>query len=668
MRYETGYNTNVYSESLELCVFYNVHIFSILQKIQQTIGNMNKEFFITILKKAIYASIAGILAIVLGGQTAWGQEIVVNPPGGDTDAVPLLTKALKQAREKGISTIRINPGIYHVYPDMAQECYIHVSNHDHGLRRTALPIWDMKNLTIEAEGAILLAHHQAFIPVTVYDSKNITIKGLAIDWAEPLHLQGQVESVDRATNSFVAVMQHPERIVVKNNKIYHGQFDKKLFCSKRLLSPWQLTPYKEWIQDTEWTHWIDSKDGSVLNSRRQPNIRDWDYGKNGRPSVVENLGNGRFRFTHTVPQLPEVGYVFVAKGMFSPNRTSPGVHLMNAEEVVFNQLTIHHAGGMGLIAQRCKNVTLDRMRVAPAEGSGRWVSTLAEATHFNLCQGKIVIKNSTFEYMLDDATNVHGVNVLVVAQSSSRSVVAELKHFQQYGLEFARPGERLRFSEQRNLEAYGERRVESVRYINEMRFEITFTEPIEGFLRPGTTMDNLDCQPDLFFIGNRVANNRARSLIFSTEGKVIIADNHFEHPVSEAIKVLGDANFWFESGQVRDVTIKNNVFISRSPECYVMEFGPEETGLLEKSNAPFHSNIKVINNEFYVASPKIIQAHRVDGLEFSVNTIRASKWYVPDSRGKSINIERCSNVSVSGNTVEVKGLKLEYNISVNNSK
>jgi hypothetical protein len=101
---------------------------------------------------------------------------------------------------------------------------------------------------------------------------------------------------------------------------------------------------------------------------------------------------------------------------------------------------------MGLIAQRCKNVTLDQMRVAPAEGSGRWVSTLADATHFNHCQGRIVVTDSTFEYMLDDAINVHGVAVPVVSQSGPKSIVGELQHFQQYGLEFARPGERLRFS------------------------------------------------------------------------------------------------------------------------------------------------------------------------------------------------------------------------------
>ena len=109
---------------------------------------------------------------------------------------------------------------------------------------------------------------------------------------------------------------------------------------------------------------------------------------------------------------------------------------------------------------------------------------------------------------------------------------------------------------------------------------------IRSYYGSGTTMDNLDCQPDLVFTGNRVANNRARSLIFSTQGKVLIADNHFDQPVNEAIKVLGDANFWFESGPVSDVTIKNNVFISRSPECPVFEFGPEEDGLPEMANVP----------------------------------------------------------------------------------
>lgn len=144
----------------------------------------------------------------------------------------------------------------------------------------------------------------------------------------------------------------------------------------------------------------------------------------------------------------------------------------------------------------------------------------------------------------------------------------------------------------------------------------------------------MDCQPYLIFTGNRVTNNRAHSLLCSTAGKIRIANNCFEHPVGENIKVLGDASFWFESGAVRDVTIENNVFLSRSPSAYVLEFGPEEKRLKESGN-PFHSNIRVLNNEFYLSSPKLIQAPRVDGFEFRGNMIRASKRHTKGRPRKS---------------------------------
>ncbi|MCB1091528.1 MAG: hypothetical protein KDL87_08350 [Verrucomicrobiae bacterium] len=595
-------------------------------------------------------------ALALGAAQA--REIVIDPPGGDQDAVPLFVRALERAKAEGISAIRIKPGDYHIHPDMAPERFVHVSNHDHGLRRTALPIWEMEGLTIEAEGARLLAHRQAFIPVTIHDSKNITIKGLTIDWAEPLVLQGTVESVDPGSNSFVARMEHPERVVVRQNAMYYGDFNQAAFLGNRPSALWQMMPHQQWVQNPDWTHWIDSKDGTVLDTRRQKSIRGWDPGKK-RAATVEKVGDDRYRFTSALPYLPKPGHVFVSKGMASPNRMSPAIHLRNSVNAVMSGVTIHHSGGMGLIGQRCENVAIERMRVTLPEGSGRWVSTLADATHFNLCKGSIVIKDSVFEYMLDDACNVHGVSAPVVAQTGPRTVCGELGHFQQAGLEFARPGERLRFSKQSDMVAYGERTVESCRFINATRFEVTFSEPVEGFVKPGSFMDNLDCQPDFTFTGNRVANNRARSLIFSTAGKVRIADNHFEHPVNESIKVLGDANFWFESGPVRDVTIENNVFIARSPMAYVLEFGPEEPRSAKGIDVPFHSNIRVVGNEFHLASPRIMSAHRVDGLEFRENVIKASKWFVPGGRAKSLQIERCKNVTISGNTVNVAKLNLE---------
>ena len=39
----------------------------------------------------------------------------------------------------------------------------------------------------------------------------------------------------------------------------------------------------------------------------------------------------------------------------------------------------------------------------------------------------------------------------------------------------------------------------------------------------------------------------------------MVEDNHFHNP-GAAILIAGDANYWFEAGAVRDVTIRNNHF------------------------------------------------------------------------------------------------------------
>lgn len=66
--------------------------------------------------------------------------------------------------------------------------------------------------------------------------------------------------------------------------------------------------------------------------------------------------------------------------------------------------------------------------------------------------------------------------------------------------------------------------------------------------------------PELIFRNNVVRNNRARSILVSTPRKVIIEGNTFSSMMS-AILFEGDMDHWYESGAVRDVTIRNNKFL-----------------------------------------------------------------------------------------------------------
>ena len=69
---------------------------------------------------------------------------------------------------------------------------------------------------------------------------------------------------------------------------------------------------------------------------------------------------------------------------------------------------VHHAAGMGFLAERCENVTLKRFDVTPSPGTGRRSSAAADAAHFVNCGGKVALEGCRFENQLDDGLNVHG--------------------------------------------------------------------------------------------------------------------------------------------------------------------------------------------------------------------------------------------------------------------
>jgi len=70
-------------------------------------------------------------------------------------------------------------------------------------------------------------------------------------------------------------------------------------------------------------------------------------------------------------------------------------------------------------------------------------------------------------------------------------------------------------------------------------------------------MENLSWIPDLLFRNNQVLCCRARGILISTSGKVVIEQNYFKMSGSP-ILIAGDANYWWESGAVKDVLIQNN--------------------------------------------------------------------------------------------------------------
>jgi hypothetical protein len=544
---------------------------------------------------------AGFLWLGLVVASASG-EVVVRAPAEGADAVPAIRAALAQAARDGAKIIRFEAGDYHLFRTEAEEQFLHIANHDDGLRRIAIPLRGWQGLRVEGGGARFIAHGH-LIPFSLEDCRDVVLRDFRIDWAEPFFLQATVTTVDAAADAFEVEPRPESRAQLVDGQLLFGAGDRR--------------NREGWWQNIEWSYWIDPATGAA--AAVQPVVALW----NARRQVAaraEAAGEGRFRLTHAAVPLPAPGSVLISKGNREENRISPAIRVSRVADLVVEDVAVHHAGGMGLIVERTENVTLRRFHVTPPPGSTRLVSTTADATHFVDCRGEILVEDCRFEAMLDDAINVHGVYGLVEELIAPDTVAVRLHHFQQLGLDFAEPGDVLRFARRDTLLAYGERTVRAVRRVNAQRLEIAFTEPLDGFLQPGSCIDNASWQARLVFRRNVVRNNRARSVLVTTGAPVLIEDNVFERPSMSSILVEGDTHFWHESGAVANLTIRRNVFTGLHPSAALLRLRPMQPGET-RVLPPYHRHVTIEDNTFRVAQPLVLEAARVGGLIFARNRI-----------------------------------------------
>ena len=91
-------------------------------------------------------------------------------------------------------------------------------------------------------------------------------------------------------------------------------------------------------------------------------------------------------------------------------RYNPGFTLADCRGVEIRNVNLYHCGGMGVIAQRSRDIELRKLVIVPSPGKGRMISITADATHYVNCGGYIRMIDCVFENQKDDATNIHGMS------------------------------------------------------------------------------------------------------------------------------------------------------------------------------------------------------------------------------------------------------------------
>ena len=518
-------------------------------------------------------------------------------PTGE-DATPFVIQALKDCRATKATKLVFAKSTYNFEPNFASEKYVFVSNNDEGLKRFVFDLSGMTDLEIDGQGSKFI-FNGFLCPFLLEDSKKIAIKNFSVDFKRTFHSEGIIVGAYKDSLDIAFSAAYPYS--VNNNKL--------MFTGDQVIGKDNGGEPKK----VTFPFWHLLEFDAV---KREPVQTAFDY-LNVQNMVVKGLKPGVVRIFF--PRLKgTVGNTLIFN---ATDRLVPAFTISDTENVNFSNVTIFHAGGVGIIAQRSTNLFLDSIKVISAPG--RMVSTAADATHFVNCAGKITLQNSTFESMMDDATNIHGIYVKIIKIISPKEVVVKLIHYQQFGFDFLAPNTKIEITEAESLIAYGENTVLKSERLNKEFTKITLSTQLSEKVKVGDVIAASGKYPEVLMKNCTVQKNRARGILLGSRGKIVIENNYF-HTQCAAINLEGDGRFWFEQSGVRNLTINNNTFdncnygFMLGLGVIMVSSGIEEN---KKEDSRYNRNIMIENNTFKIFNPCILKMYSVDNLTFRNNKI-----------------------------------------------
>lgn len=577
-----------------------------------------------------------LLAWLISGSAAAGVKVIHVADYTDRcdtlDMTPFIYTLLEELPADQPVKVVFPKGTYHFRPEFAAGKYHCITNHDNGFRHFAFPLTGRRAIEIDGGGAEFIFHGR-IIPFLIEDSHDVILRNFTIDWEIPFTLEGKIVTTDAERSAVEIEIPDAFGYAFENGKLVMRAegWEERILGENIVFDP--RTGATAYRSDDYYIPKPDNFD--IPATRKAP----------GRYEL-------RTRFARA---MPPVGSILTFKGVFTQNRHSPAIHAITSSGVRIEDVTIHHCGGMGLVAEKTDGVTVRRLSVVLREGSPRMITTTADATHFCNCRGRVLIEDCTFENMLDDAANVHGSYVRVMKIETPEKVVARINHPQQAGYEFAASGDEIDVVDGQTLLPKCALKVRAVERINEHYIRITFTDPIADKLTPGDGLENMSWYPELIFRNNIVRNNRARSILVSTPRRVVIEGNTFSSMMS-AILFEGDMDHWYESGAVRDVVIRNNRFLDGTyggtdfPTIFI---NPHQKKTVD--GQPYERNIRIEGNLFRTFNEQLLRAKSVGNLIFRDNTIELSETYKPWNDLPTLDIRQSEGVVIKNNRYRKPG-------------
>ncbi len=540
-------------------------------------------------------------------------------PNDGINDTPAIVAAIEACKNRKGTKLVFAPGRYDINAEAKPQ----------GRRRQpSLKIENINNMTIEGNGAELIGCDYS----TMFHfsrCRNIAINNLTVDWDPVPFTQGKVVAV----NSSYVDIEVVAPFTAQAGRRTEG-----------------LLGYDPHLQRM---------------ARRYTDHYQKGYEKTSeivRPGVMRLFIGRQDRFAGSLP--PVGKYIIVRHQIYNYQ----AFEFFHCNKVRIENVNIYSNPGMGVIGRFSRDFLLRRLNVMIRPGSGRWMSSTADATNFGSCRGTVVMENCLFEGMGDDATNINAGHYQVVAERLDDKKLIIGCGPRDRHVTLPQIGDRLELSGQ-DLVPYATVAVKSVKSEGkEKTFVVELSDKLPERTGKGDIVGNASACPSVRIRCCTVSSSRARGFILKTRDAVI-ENCTLQNVSASAIVMNTDLTAWWESVGSHDVIIRNNRFIDcRFERAYVSGVIECLAGLTGQEAAGIHRRITVENNIIQGTDGNAIRIGYADGAEIVNNVIdNANKEaiFIHNSRNVRVTGNKVTNSSVGlgiGDGCEAATIKTEDNI------
>ena len=531
--------------------------------------------------------------------------------GIDNNASVFVVKALEEMKHDGGELV-FEKGEYHFYTDGTYVGDFVTSNSGSGVKHVAFPFVDAKNITVDGNGSLFVVHEGVF-PFLMYRAENITVKNFTMDTFLLPYCEFDVVSKDN--DGFeIKIDKNITPYKIEDGHVVFLREDKILTTADRKLSLHAVAVHK--------VMYLFAGDSTASTENLPAQFMLTDAEDRGETIYFKYRDDNPSKCFYEIGEAMTINLEEKRERHCFFTGYSDGITIENA--------TVRRGGGMGVLGMVTDNITVKGFKTDTSY-HGNLFSLTADAMHFINCSGKLEITDCDISAFMDDVCNIHGT-YNIVENLDGNNLFVRYGHEAHAGQCQYINGDILDIINNETLEKVAEARFVSCEIISEdkmkLRLELDFINGREN-VKNGFFVENPGRMPEVLVKGNRLG----KFPHFRISGaKKMVCEDNFMYDFQVAFYVCDLAVYWYESGRVRDLTIRNNVFDNtRKPD-----FGPFiSVGVsgYNYDNAPaIHDVIKIENNRFLGVKSSAVIAGGLKTLKLTGNT------YVHD--GKECEIPR----------------------------